>query len=231
MNSPAPFGGAAEHAPPFDTRYRVERELGRGGMATVYLARDLRHDRPVALKVLHPELAAMLGPERFLREIQVTARLDHPAILPLLDSGADGGRVWYVMPYVEGGSLRDQVRHEVQLGVDEAVRIAREVAGAPHVSRRLRPTVRGENLHAPAVESPTRPHRGRPRPGRRRPTSLPGLPDLVRYAAPCAPPSGGGGPRGAGPALRSAPAIRAALADAQQCHRRSAKASVKMPSR
>jgi TolB-like protein len=114
----------------YGTRYQVERELGRGGMATVYLARDLRHDRPVALKVLHPELAAVLGPERFLREIQVTARLDHPAILPLLDSGAEGGRAWYVMPYVEGGSLRDRLRHEVQLDVDESVRIACEVAGA-----------------------------------------------------------------------------------------------------
>ena len=111
-------------------RYPIERELGHGGMATVYLAQDLRHGRPVALKVLHPELAAILGPERFLREIRLTARLDHPAILPLLDSGTDNGRLWYVMPYVEGGSLRDRLRVEVQLGVEEAVRIAREVAGA-----------------------------------------------------------------------------------------------------
>jgi TolB-like protein len=99
-------------------------------MATVYLARDLQHDRAVALKVLRPELAAILGPERFLREIRLTARLDHPAILPLLDSGTDNGRLWYVMPYVEGGSLRDRLRVEVQLGVEEAVRIASEVAGA-----------------------------------------------------------------------------------------------------
>ena len=123
-------GGAGRGPPTLGARYRVERELGRGGMATVYLARDLRHDRLVALKVLHPELAAMLGPERFLREIQLTARLDHPSILPLLDSGADDGRLWYAMSYVEGGSLRDRLRREVQLGVDEAVRIAREVAGA-----------------------------------------------------------------------------------------------------
>lgn len=128
MNSVAP--GAGRGPPTFGTRYRIERELGRGGMATVYLAHDLQHGRPVALKVLHSELAAMLGPERFLREIQLTARLDHPAILPLLDSGADDGRLWYAMPYVEGGSLRDRLRQEVQLEVDEAVRIAREVAGA-----------------------------------------------------------------------------------------------------
>src|SRR5215210_4870595 len=112
------------------TRYRIERELGRGGMATVYLARDVRHDRLVALKVLRPELAAMLGPERFLREIQLTAQLDHPAILPLLDSGADAGRLWYTMPCVEGGSLRDRLRRDVQLGVEEAVGIARDIAGA-----------------------------------------------------------------------------------------------------
>ncbi len=115
--------------PTFSGRYAIERELGRGGMATVYLAHDLRHDRLVAIKVLHPELAAVLGPERFLREIHLTAGLDHPSILPLIDSGADGGRLWYVMPYVEGGSLRDRLRREVQLGVGEAVRIAREVAG------------------------------------------------------------------------------------------------------
>ncbi len=119
---PSTFGG----------RYRVERELGHGGMATVYLAHDLRHDRLVAIKVLRPELAAVLGPERFLREIQLTARLDHPSILSLIDSGVDGGRLWYVMPYVEGGSLRDRLRREVQLGVEEAVRIAREIAGALH---------------------------------------------------------------------------------------------------
>src|SRR5512132_3884835 len=86
-------------------RYRVERELGAGGMATVYLARDLRHDRNVAIKVLHPELAAALGAERFLAEIKTTARLQHPHILPLLDSG-DAGGLYYVMPYVSGDTLR-----------------------------------------------------------------------------------------------------------------------------
>src|ERR671927_1495957 len=89
-------------------RYALERELGRGGMATVYLAQDLRHDRPVALKVLHPELAATLGPERFLREIKLAARLQHPHILSVHDSGetgtreAGGGRLWFTMPYIEG---------------------------------------------------------------------------------------------------------------------------------
>ena len=117
-------------------RYALESELGRGGMATVWLARDLRHDRPVALKVLHPDLSASLGPERFLREIRTTARLDHPHILPLLDSGeaatASGaaGLLWYTMPYVEGESLRDRLRREGQLPVDHALRIAAETADA-----------------------------------------------------------------------------------------------------
>ena len=117
-------------------RYTVERELGRGGMATVYLAHDLRHDRPVAIKVLHPELSASLGPERFLREIRTTARLDHPHILPLLESGeaasdaAPRGLLWYAMPYVEGESLRDRLRREGQLPLDQALRIAGEVAEA-----------------------------------------------------------------------------------------------------
>jgi len=111
-------------------RYVIERELGRGGMATVYLAHDLKHDRRVALKVLHPELAATLGPERFLREIRTTARLDHPHILAVHDSGETHGQLWYTMPYVEGESLRDRLRREVQLPVEEAVRLTREVADA-----------------------------------------------------------------------------------------------------
>ena len=111
-------------------RYLVERELGRGGMATVYLARDLKHERPVAVKVLHPELAAALGSERFLREIRVTARLTHPHILPLLDSGEAGGHLFYVMPYIEGESLRDRLTREKQLPLDDALTIAREVADA-----------------------------------------------------------------------------------------------------
>ena len=96
-------------------RYRVSNEIGRGGMATVFRAHDLKHDRSVALKVLKPELAAALGTERFLREITLTARLDHPHILPLLDSGEAGGLLYYVMPYVEGESLRDRLKREKQL--------------------------------------------------------------------------------------------------------------------
>jgi Tol biopolymer transport system component/tRNA A-37 threonylcarbamoyl transferase component Bud32 len=111
-------------------RYRIERELGQGGMATVYLAHDVRHDRKVALKVLRPELSAILGAERFLAEIKTTANLQHPHILSLFDSGEAAGLVFYVMPYVEGESLRDRLDRETQLSVDDAVRIAREVADA-----------------------------------------------------------------------------------------------------
>ena len=111
-------------------RYRIERELGQGGMATVYLAEDLKHRRKVALKVLKPELAAVLGAERFVQEITTTASLQHPHILPLFDSGTADGFLYYVMPFIEGETLRDKLNRETQLGVDEAVRIAREVADA-----------------------------------------------------------------------------------------------------
>ncbi len=111
-------------------RYRIERELGQGGMATVYLAHDLKHDRQVAIKVLRPELAAVLGAERFLSEIKTTANLQHPHILPLFDSGEADGFLYYVMPFVEGESLRDRLDREKQLPIDDAVRIASEVAGA-----------------------------------------------------------------------------------------------------
>ncbi len=117
-------------------RYRVERELGRGGMATVYLAHDLRHDRPVALKVLHPELAATLGPERFQREIRLAARLQHPHILTLHDSGNTTGQLWYTMPFVEGESLRDRLRRERQLSMEDALWIIREVADALEYAHR-----------------------------------------------------------------------------------------------
>jgi tetratricopeptide (TPR) repeat protein len=111
-------------------RYRVERELGHGGMATVWLAHDLKHDRPVALKVLRPELATALGPERFLREVRITARLNHPHILPLLESGEADGIVFYAMPFVEGESLRERLAKEKQLPLDDALQITREVADA-----------------------------------------------------------------------------------------------------
>src|SRR3954471_1075855 len=111
-------------------RYTLDRELGRGGMACVYLAHDLRHDRPVALKVLHSELAQALGPERFQREIKLVARLQHPHILSVYDSGESAGQFWFTMPYVEGESLRDRLVREKQLAVEDAVRIAREAADA-----------------------------------------------------------------------------------------------------
>ena len=117
-------------------RYQIERELGQGGMATVYLAHDLKHDRKVAVKVLRPELAAVIGAERFLSEIKTTANLQHPHILPLFDSGAaDGGAggqsfLYYVMPFVEGESLRDRLNREKQLPIADAVRITSEVASA-----------------------------------------------------------------------------------------------------
>ncbi len=111
-------------------RYRIERELGQGGMATVYLAHDLRHDRRVAIKVLRPELAAVIGAERFLSEIRTTANLQHPHILPLHDSGEADSFLYYVMPFVEGESLRDRLSRDKQLPVHDAVRITSEVAGA-----------------------------------------------------------------------------------------------------
>ncbi len=111
-------------------RYRIERELGQGGMAIVYLAEDVKHSRKVAVKVLRPELAAALGNERFLREIQIAARLHHPHVLALYDSGEAGGFLFYVMPHVEGESLRDRLERDMQLPIDDALLIAREVADA-----------------------------------------------------------------------------------------------------
>jgi hypothetical protein len=111
-------------------RYRIERELGRGGMATVYLAHDLKHDRPVALKVLRPEIAAALGGDRFLREIAITARLDHPHILTLIDSGDASGFLFYVVPYVRGESLRSRLDRDKQLPLEEALRITQQMASA-----------------------------------------------------------------------------------------------------
>ena len=111
-------------------RYRIERELGQGGMATVYLAQDLRHHRQVAIKLMRPELAAVIGAERFLSEIRTTANLQHPHILPLFDSGEADGVLYYAMPFVEGESLRDRLSREKQLPIADAVRIATEVASA-----------------------------------------------------------------------------------------------------
>jgi serine/threonine-protein kinase len=111
-------------------RYRIERRLGEGGMATVYLADDIRHQRKVALKVLKPELAAVVGAERFLAEIKTTANLHHPHVLPLFDSGEADGFLFYVMPSLEGETLRDWLDREGQLPVDEAVAIAIAVAQA-----------------------------------------------------------------------------------------------------
>jgi serine/threonine-protein kinase len=130
-------------------RYRVERELGAGGMATVYLAHDLKHDRDVAIKVLHPELAAALGGDRFLSEIKTTAKLQHPHILPLLDSGDADGLLYYVMPYVTGETLRSRLERERQLPIDDALRIAREVAdalGAAHALGIIHRDIKPENI-------------------------------------------------------------------------------------
>src|SRR5829696_1761906 len=130
-------------------RYVLHRELGRGGMATVYLAQDLRHTRRVALKVLHPALAQALGPERFLREIQIAARLQHAHILPLFDSGTADGLPYYAMPYVEGESLRARMTRERQLDLPEALRISREIAAAlghAHVQGIVHRDIKPENI-------------------------------------------------------------------------------------
>ena len=139
LNRPAAEQFVASSAPPSLTarlatalagRYQLEREIGRGGMATVHLALDLRHHRRVAIKVLREELAAAIGGERFLEEIRVTASLQHPHILPLFDSGSAGGLLWYVMPFVEGETLRSRLARERRLPVDDAVQLVREMADA-----------------------------------------------------------------------------------------------------
>jgi tRNA A-37 threonylcarbamoyl transferase component Bud32 len=130
-------------------RYRVERELGAGGMATVYLAEDLKHHRRVAIKVLRPELAAVIGADRFLREIETIASLQHPHILGLIDSGEVGGTAYYVMPFVEGESLRDRLVREKQIPISDAVRIATEVASALDYAHRhgvIHRDVKPENI-------------------------------------------------------------------------------------
>ena len=130
-------------------RYRVQRELGAGGMATVYLAHDLKHERDVAIKVLHPDLGEALGVERFLSEIRTTAKLQHPHILPLLDSGAADGLLFYVMPYVAGETLRGRLERERQLPLEDAIQIAREVAdalGAAHSLGIVHRDIKPENI-------------------------------------------------------------------------------------
>ena len=130
MSHPREFRAIEPFRSAVADRYRLTRELGHGGMATVYLAHDLRHDRKVAIKVLHEDLGATLGPARFLAEIKTTAKLQHPHILPLLDSGQVGELLYYVMPYVEGETLRARLTRETQLPIEDAVRIALEVADA-----------------------------------------------------------------------------------------------------
>jgi Tol biopolymer transport system component/tRNA A-37 threonylcarbamoyl transferase component Bud32 len=130
-------------------RYKIERELGQGGMATVYLAEDLKHDRKVAVKVLRPELAAVLGAERFVQEIKTTANLQHPHILPLFDSGEAESFLYYVMPYIEGETLRDKLNRETQLGIEDAVRITTEVADAldyAHRNNVIHRDIKPENI-------------------------------------------------------------------------------------
>ena len=129
--------------------YAIQREIGHGGMAVVYLARDLKHDRDVALKVLQPHLAEVLGRERFLREIRVAAQLHHPHLLPLYDSGDVGGSLYYVVPYVEGGSLRDRLRRETRLEIHVALQLTREVAEAldyAHRRKVIHRDIKPENI-------------------------------------------------------------------------------------
>ncbi len=130
-------------------RYTIERELGAGGMATVYLAQDVKHDRKVAIKVLRPELAAVLGAERFVQEIKTTANLQHPHILPLFDSGEADGFLYYVMPFIDGETLRDKLNRDTQLGIEEAVKITTEVADAldyAHRNNVIHRDIKPENI-------------------------------------------------------------------------------------
>jgi serine/threonine-protein kinase len=113
-----------------DGKYRIERKLGEGGMASVYLAEDIKHKRKIALKILKPELAAVIGAERFLSEIRTTANLQHPHILALFDSGSADGFLYYVMPFIDSETIEEKIDRERQLGVDEAVKIASQVADA-----------------------------------------------------------------------------------------------------
>ena len=193
-------------------RYRLDREVGAGGMATVYLAQDIRHDRRVAVKVLRPELAAVIGAERFLAEIKLTANLQHPHILPLFDSGEADGYLFYVMPYVEGETLRDRLTREKQLPVADALRITeRGRRGA-----RLRPPPRRDPPRHQAREHPAarRPgaggrlrHRARGQQGRREPDDRDR--HVARHAALHEPRAGDGRARDHRPLGRLRPGRRA----------------------
>ncbi len=130
-------------------RYKIESHLGEGGMANVYLAHDVKHDRKVAVKVLRPELAAVLGAERFVQEIKTTANLQHPHILPLFDSGETDGFLYYVMPFIDGETLRDRLNRETQLGIEEAVKITTDVADAldyAHRNNVIHRDIKPENI-------------------------------------------------------------------------------------
>src|SRR4051812_26484700 len=143
------FNLTAEIRAAFADRYRIERELGAGGMATVFLAHDIKHDRDVAIKVMHPEIAQSLGTERFLREIATTANLRHPHILPLYDSGTAAGAVYYVMPFIDGGSLRDRPDRDKPVPRAAAPTTAREVAdalGYAHASGVVHRDIKPENI-------------------------------------------------------------------------------------
>src|SRR5688500_7180759 len=143
IETPRPFEQALAD------RYALERPLGRGGMATVYLAEDLKHRRKVAVKVLRPELAAALGADRFLREIEIAAQLNHPHILPLYDSGAADGFLFYVMPHIKGESLRQKLERERQLSIDETFRLIAQVASAldhAHAHGLIHRDIKPENI-------------------------------------------------------------------------------------
>lgn len=170
----------AELAAALGDRYALERELGRGGMATVYLARDRKHDRPVALKVLHAEIAESLGAARFEREIRLAARLQHPHILSVYDSGAAAGWLWFTMPFVEGETLRARLERDGPLPVDEALEIVHQAAQALQYAHEHGTIWRGAT---PGVPADHRSRGGRRRAARRRRARA----DL--------PPRGGPGPR------------------------------------
>jgi len=146
--------GVAQLTSALTGRYEIDREIGSGGMATVYLARDDRHDRRVALKVLNQELGAVLGVERFLAEIRVTANLQHPNLLPLFDSGEAGGFLFYVMPYIEGESLRARLVREKQLPINEAIRLTIAIASAIDYAHR-HGVIMKDNRWLPISASPS----------------------------------------------------------------------------